>query len=86
MKSKLKRTIVSTFIANNSIVHELKSKSLYILSPVMSHFYVTEYEIWAGLVRLAKLKTLDWAIKYATFEGIFYVSSALKSCIPYFLK
>ena len=76
MKSKLKRTIVSTFIANNSIVHELKSKSLYI-SPVMSHFYVTEYEIWAGLVRLAKQKT---------FEGIFYVSSALKSCIPYFLK
>jgi hypothetical protein len=42
----------------------------------VSHFYGTENEIWAGLGlvlgKLALLKILGWAVKYAAFEGIFY--------------
>ena len=38
----------------------------------MSHLYETEYEIWADFGRLAVLKILDWAVKYATFEGNFF--------------
>ena len=46
----------------------LSSKLLYI-SPAMSHFFRTEYDIWAGLDRLVVLKISEWAVKYATFEG-----------------
>ena len=53
-----------------------RKKSLYI-SPAVSHFYGTGYEIWAGL---AVLKIMNWAVKYATFAGNFGQNIFLKYC------
>ena len=63
----------------------LVSKVLY-RSRAGSHFYGSEYEIWAGSGPVGNNEKR--AIKYSTFEGVFYVfmgffnvvASALKSC------
>ena len=41
---------------------------IYYISPAVSHFYETEYEIWAGF---GQVGSTDWSEKYATFEGSF---------------
>jgi hypothetical protein len=47
-------------------------KSIYIIRAV-SHFYGTEFDIWAGLGRLAVLKMAELKLKYATFEVSFFL-------------
>ena len=45
-------------------------QSLYMyISPAVSHFYRTEYEIWVSLGSLAVLKNLDSFVNYSTLEG-----------------
>ena len=58
----------------NSLV-ALKPKSVYI-SRAVSHFYETEFEIWDGLGDAWQHSNFDMGVvKYATFEGNFFIIS-----------
>jgi hypothetical protein len=49
---------------------------MFIMWPLVScagsHFYGTEYEIWADFGPVGNTGKI-WAGKYASFEGVFYV-------------
>ena len=51
-----------------------KPKSLY-RSRAGSHFYGTEYEIWADFGPVGNTEKKIAAVKYATFEGEFFMFS-----------
>ena len=55
--------------ASHSIM--FRPKSLYISHAVSHYYYGTEYEIWVGFGSVGAPKIANWAVKYATFEGIF---------------
>ena len=44
-----------------------------------SHFYGTEYDIWADFRPVGNTEKKNWAVKYATFEGVFYVFMGKKN-------
>ena len=50
-----------------------RPKSLY-RSRAGSHFYGTEYEIWADFRPVGNTEKKHWAVNYATFRVFFYVS------------
>ena len=54
-----------------SIVYKAKPKSLF-RSRAGSHFYGTEYEIWADFGPVGNTEKKNWAVKYATFEFCFF--------------
>ena len=52
-------------------VNKTHEQSHYIYrSRAGSHFYGTEYEIWADFGPVGNIKKKNWAVKYATFEGV----------------
>ena len=38
-----------------------------------SHFYGTKYEIWADFGPIGNTEKKIWAVKYATFDGVFFL-------------
>ena len=58
----------------------VQPKSLYI-SPEVSHFYGTEYKIWAGFGLVGSTENCPPKLLLATFKGIFFMFLwAKKSC------